>query len=141
LRNAINGVSAIFDINSDAIGLPAQLFTTFVGALNSNFGVSCAAGAVNQPVCTYSGEISSLPTVNLEISSGAPIVITPAMYTVRAGNGGFTLNVRALAPSYTGVNFINSDWANTIVLGNTILGHYYTYFNLQDSSVNLYQVL
>jgi len=142
LRNPLSGVSAIFDINTDTIGLPAALYNTFVGALNSRFNTQCDTSVLNQPTCLYAGDINTLPTVTIETGTGTPIIITPTMYAIKPQPGAsFTLDARSLSATSAGVNYVTADFANTIILGNTILGNYYAYFNLADSTVSLYHVL
>lgn len=136
-------VSAIFDLNANGLGFPSSVFGELLSNFEDQAGVNCLS-QIYLPICYYTGKIKDLPTITLSIQ-GVSIDLPPTLYVV--GNPDedtsveqITLNFRSLDPTYTGNNYVTSDFESYIIFDQTFLSFYYAEFayNNANPTVTLY---
>ena len=123
----------IFDINSEAIGLPRYMFDWVVTYLGRH-GLDCDSSPY-QPICTYSGYLSNLPDIFI-IQESMKIPIPPQVYVYNGTNPSYVssvmLNIRALGINEAGNSYVTTEYKNTIILDSNFMRYYYTVFDGSD---------
>ena len=136
--------NVMFDINSNAIGLPQSYYNSFLTYFGYLSGVYCYSGYTSRPYCYTSGRLQDLPDLTLSIS-GSQIKIPSAIYASVASSSGsytyFYLNFKATSPSLTGVNYVTSTFQNSIILDANFMRYYYTVFDATSGSNYIYLYL
>jgi len=122
------GTTLIFDLQTEYIILPL-LFESLLTYFKTYHGFDCL-----ESPCTFTGNISELPDLNIGVSSNIILTIPPSIY-MRNNSGTddqvYSLGIKTAStlttPSYT-------------VLGWPVLSNYYTVFERisSNSSVKLY---
>jgi hypothetical protein len=125
---------ALFDINSNFIGLPDDLYNRMLGDLKSRWNFVCDK-QIYQPNCSYTKDISELPNLIIMPSLGNnPITLSPDLYLNKLDNNLFQLLFVSLStkPIYGHQIFVTNTYLNYVILGAPFFRHYYTVFNYQD---------
>jgi len=127
---------AIFDINSDFVGLPDNIYNQLMMDLKNRWNFACDY-QIYQPNCSYTKNISNLPHLVIMPTEGNnPITLTPDLYLRRLDNNLYKLMFVSLInkPIFGNQVFVTLTYANNIILGTPFFRHYYTVFNYQDPS-------
>jgi hypothetical protein len=125
---------AIFDINSDFIGLPTIVYDKLIGDLKQRFNFVCDP-QILQPNCSYTRDLSSLPSLIIMPALGSnPVVIPPSLYLNKLDNNLYQILFVSLTtnPIFGHQMFVTETYSNDIVLGAPFFRHYYTVFNYVD---------
>jgi len=136
--------SLLFDINIDAIGFPLSIYETL---LKSFTGPDQKPLECNQtyykPACSYSGNITDLPTIYIHIGNQEIIQIPPEIYVkegfrnTQSADGSIVLNIKAVDPSLSDpFNYVRKDFADYIFLDVNFFHHYYVIFNGSNYTQN-----
>lgn len=132
----------IFDINTDAIGLPLGIYREVKANFEQAAAIKCSEDNY-YPTCMYTHAIEDLPSIILQIGSQS-ITIPPDVFaqpSSRKGSGYIVLNLKGLSPDLNNASYTPSSFNNTIILGYNFMSYYYTVFNSSlDStySITLY---
>lgn len=136
----LNG-NVMFDINSDAIGLPESVYNvvmTYVTAIN---GVTCEIGSNYKPSCATTKQIKDLPDIILSFGS-SDIKIPSQIYASLKNDTGsvryFNLNFKATSPNLTDNSYISQNFKDSIILDANFMSYYYTVFDASNSSNMIY---
>jgi len=138
-----NQLSAFFDINSEEIGIPEEIYNKLIKELKE-YGVSDCNSMI-RPTCSLKNTLAGLPIFYINTTE-TTIPIPPAMYVVDYFTlmnsteeiKSITLSIKATVNTRLGKSFVQSDFANHIILGAPFLTYYYTVFGA-DGTVTLYQ--
>jgi len=133
--------SLIFDINTELIRLPAAFYTQILDLIKE-VGITCASENNSKPVCKLNNMIKTLPTITL-YSEEKLIVLPPQLYAVNGANDSFvfedvTLNLQQTSPEVKGDNYVSDTYSKHIILGSSFMRHYITRFDVQNSTVTIY---
>ncbi|MGF1925149.1 MAG: pepsin-like aspartyl protease [Bacteroidia bacterium] len=131
--------SVIFDINSDAIGLPLNLYNLFLIVMK-NYGLTDCVASTNAVTCSYSGSLSALPTVTLLGKNGTEIILPPQLYLNNKGptSQEILLNVKGVDPALQGRYYVDPSYNTFIILDSTFMSYYYTVFDWDSNTINFY---
>jgi len=119
---------ALFDINTDVIGLPIELYNNVTSILH-DYGVECK-NLKYKPTC-YFARNYNLPTFYLmvDVEGHKMFEIRPEVYLKPADSSShYTLMFGALAEDASGPLVINSQYADRVILGKPFLTYYYVHF-------------
>jgi len=139
---SLDDYSLIFDLNSDAIGLPKTIYKTFITKLQEAAPeVHCNADLIYKPTCKYSGKVDDLPVIKINIGTDKVISIPPLIYVSNMYgreyvDGSMILNIKATSSELTENNYVTSEFENTIVLDSNVLTYYYTIFSRDQEHDN-----
>lgn len=125
---------AIFDINSNFIGLPDKLYVDLLGDLKSRFNFVCDLQAL-QPNCSYTRDIANLPSLIIMPNEGNnPVTLPPELYLNKLDNNLYQLLFVSLIdqPKLPHQIFVTDTYLNYMVLGAPFFRYYYTVFNFRD---------
>lgn len=127
----------IFDINSPGIGLPQFVFDDIIEDIETTADISCTSDTYS-PICYYSGDISDLPTITLNIQ-GVDIAIPPTVYVQDATDDDtyvdqMTLNFRLVDSGESGYNYVTETFSGYIILDSSFMSYYYTEFSYNGGS-------
>jgi len=127
----------LFDVNSEAIGLPLAIFTLLINSINENQLMACETDKTFLPTCQYSGEIQDIP--NFIIVIGNQSLSIPAQYFAKSNEGGssITLYFKAIASNLTDESFVTADFENYIIVDRHIMTYFYTLFDATSASGNV----
>ena len=122
----------LFDLNTDIIGLPQELFNNVIVTLSA-CGLECNITSY-RPSCSYDGDINALPTLYLVNEGGFEnkLEIEPAVYLKRNDDGNqssYTLEFGVASVNGTGPLLIDPVYINAIILGRSFLTFYYVHFS------------
>lgn len=124
--------NVMFDFNSDAIGLPANTFSSVLSYFESVSGVYCYSGYIYRPYCYTTNELKDLPDIILSVN-GDDIKIPSQIYATLSTDSGtykyFYFNFKATSPAYSGKNFVTPSFASSIILDANFMSYYYTVFD------------
>jgi len=140
----------IFDINSDAIGLPLTIFTSMMKIIGKFEGIKSCTSDLYRPSCEISStKISDFPTVRI-IAGKSLISLGPESYILNANVSSETkvkhvvFNIKGLDRDVLGKNFVIPEYENTIILDSQMMKNYYTVFSGNSAEktgvINLYEV-
>ena len=129
---------AIFDVNSDAIGLPFDLFKWFISNFNLVSGISCSSD-LYKPDCKTNGTINNLPDIFLSFND-TKIRIPPKIYATSHGKSNFKLNFKATSPDLSGPSYVTLDFKDSIIFDMNFMSYYFTVFDATSGSsvISLY---
>jgi len=140
-----SSTNMLFDVNSDAIGLPISIYYSLLSSINENKLMTCEMDKNSFPACEYNGEIADIP--NLAIVVGNQSLSIPAQYFAKSNpttdddQSSITLYFKATAPNETGESFVFEKYQNYIIIDRHIMAYYYTLFdatNPKGNVINLY---
>ena len=143
LNSQISGLDVdydlIFDLNSDAIGLPSPAFSIIMEVFRELEKVKDCTDDLFRPTCQLSSsKISDFPTFMIVIGRSV-IYLDPEVYIY---NGNTTksiktaiMNFKSISSRLSGKNYVTPEFDNTIVLDSQVLRYHYTVFS-RDSSQN-----
>lgn len=118
----------MFDINSDAIGLPYDVYVLFMKYFNMTSGVQCGSDQY-RPICSFNGKIEDLPNVTLSFS-GHSLNIPSKIYATALNEGSsFYLNFKVIGPGFSGKSYVTSPYMDSIILDANFMSYYYTVFD------------
>ncbi len=133
--------NVMFDINSNAIGLPQSYYNSFLTYFGYQANVYCYSGYNSRPYCYYLGDLKNLPDISLYIG-GSKITIPSAIYASYSSKSGsytyFYLNFKATSPSLSGECYVSPSFANSIILDRNFMSYYYVVFDAQYGSNYIY---
>jgi uncharacterized integral membrane protein len=134
---------AIFDINSNFIGIPEYVHWQIMKDLKRH-NFLCLKGMVT-PNCTYTEDINNLPTLILTMADGDTFIsIPPALYTRKLDRENLysCLLVSLLKDPVDPHQVpVTRNYQNYIVLGAPFLQYYYAVFNytnVDDPQIRLF---
>ncbi len=129
---------AIFDVNSDAIGLPSDLFKWFMSNLALVPEISCSDD-LYKPDCKTNGSLSDLPDITLAFND-TKIRIPSKIYASPNGDKKFKLNLKATSPDLSGPSFVTLEFKDSIILGAPFMSYYFTVFDASSGAnvISLY---
>jgi len=124
---------ALFDLNTDVIGLPIDVYNNVLEIL-LYYGLRCDA-SLYRPNCTFLVDIYPLPTLHLIIDreSGSMVEIKPEAYIQAFKLGDsytYSLQLGAITQDRPSNMVVNSKYANRIILGRPFLTYYYVHFSV-----------
>ena len=134
----------MFDINSDAIGLPSNIYNSFISYFGSISSVSCYSGYNYKPYCYTTKQLKGLPDITLSINSDSQIKIPSQIYATLSSDSGsvryFNLNFKSTSPYLSGKNYVSPSFKNSIILDANFMSYYYTVFDATSGSnvISLY---
>jgi len=137
---AIKGTT-IFDINLPYIGLPLLVYERILILLEKNFHVKCLAPSIlHRKQCTFTGNYSDLPSINLEPG----IKIPPQVYLKHIKDSTYKLNLVALAlsPERTQPYIkVIEGFKKHVILGAPFMEYFYVCFEAKPKSceINVYE--
>jgi len=124
--------NVMFDFNSDAIGLPANLYGSVTSYFGSLSDIYCYSGYTYRPYCYTTKQLKDLPDITLSINSDQ-IKIPSQIYATLSSDSGsyryFYLNFKATSPAYSGKNYVTPSFANSVILDANFMSYYYTVFD------------
>jgi len=136
---------ALFDLNTDVIGLPIELYLNITMVLN-DYGVFCLEPKY-KPICSLSRNYNSLPTFYLMVDAEGEkmLEIKPEVYLKpNEANSFYTLMFGALTEDKDTSSrlVVNTQYSDRVVLGKPFLTYYYVHFavceNYGAPFVNIY---
>lgn len=135
---AFNNSNVIFDINSDAIGLPLNLFQSFLGHFAQIPNISCSS-ALYKPDCNTTGSSQDLPDITLSVNN-TQIKIPSKIYASPNNSSNFKLNLKATSPSLSGPSYVTPAFKDSIILDAHFMSYYFTVFDATTNSnvISLY---
>jgi len=125
---------AIFDINSDFIGLPDDIYNRLMSDLRNRWNFVCDY-KIYQPNCSFTRDLINLPHLVIMPTEGNnPITITPDLYLRKIDNNLYKLMFVSLTdkPMFGNQVLVTKTYLNYLVFGAPFFRHYYTVFNYQD---------
>lgn len=130
--NTINfNAKLIFDLDSDAIGLPLTTYNYLIQDLNSLYNTRCK-NSTYKPICYYSGNLTDLPTINLELQNSL-LPLPPQIYVENfnaQGTGSyFVLNFKGLSSSLYDQSYVTPAFENYVILDQNFMTYYTTQFS------------
>jgi hypothetical protein len=138
---SMSSANVMFDMNSNAIGLPQTYYNNFLTYFGYQANVYCYSGYNSRPYCYYRGDLKNLPDITLSIS-GSKITIPSAIYATYSSSSSsytyFYLNFKATSPYLSGVNYVSPSFANSIILDANFMSYYYVVFDAQYGSNYIY---
>ncbi len=140
----------IFDLNSDAIGIPSSAFPLIIEVFREFAKVKSCTEDLYRPTCQLSSsKITDFPTLWIDFGERKMIQLDPQVY-IYEGNTTksvktVVLNFKSISSRLSGKNYITPEFENTIVLDSQVMKYHYTVFSKDESSANvgkisLYQV-
>jgi len=148
LANSTINLSAdklIFDVNSDAIGLPFENYKSLSLAFFISLNVYCNFD-LYKTSCYFIDKIVDLPDITLSINNDTNLTIPSGLYStpfVKCGNYTcFTLRFKAIGSFLPGKAYVSPAFNNSIILDANFMSYYYTVFDATSGSnkIFLYQV-
>lgn len=132
----------IFDLDSDAIGLPYTIYNDVLQYLQT-YSVSCVNTTYYKPLCLYAGNLTDLPTITLELQ-GFAIPIPPQIYvqdfstlvSYYLGGSHFALNFKGLSSSFYDESYVTPAFENYVILDQNFMSYYTTQFTGSPSTNN-----
>jgi hypothetical protein len=132
--------NVMFDINSDVIGLPYDVYTLLFNYFKQISNVSCLAGTY-RPSCDTTLKLEELPDLTLSIN-GDHIKIPSKIYATLTGfsetHQFFWFNFKATDGSMTGKSYVSPSFTNYVILGANFMSYYYTVFDARTSPNTIY---
>jgi len=133
--------SIMFDINSDAIGLPSDIYKSFLEYFTSLPDIKCDAGYIYKPYCMTNTQLKDLPDILLSIDDDIVKIPAQIYATLRTDKSNdtdaffhFDLNFKLISPNLSGTNFVAPSFANSIILDAHFMSYYYTVFDAQTGA-------
>jgi len=130
-----------FDVNSDAIGIPYNMYRSFISYFTSYSYTYCTSENY-RPTCTfYSGHnFETLPDIIINLD-GIDLKIPYQIYASQISDGSFYLNLKAISSSLTGTSYVTPSFQNSIILDAHFMSYYYTVFDASSgyNYIYLYQ--
>ena len=126
--------SLIFDINSDALGLPLTIYNKALAAINaSQESMVCPTGVTYRPTCKYPGNINLLPNITINVG-GQKVSVPPSTYAevvkvLDTPSKNIILNLRGLSPDNQDASYVTEDYENYVILDQHVMGYFYTVFD------------
>ena len=132
----------MFDVNSDAIGLPSDYYSLFITYFGYMPNIWCNTDNY-RPQCYTSQRLEDLPDIilafnNYELKIPSKIYAT---YTSTSGSYTyFSFNFKATSPSLTGKNYVSPSFKNSIIFDAHFMSYYYTVFDAtgNTNAISLY---
>lgn len=136
---SFNG-NVMFDINSDAIGLPESIHKSFMNYFSNMDDVDCEIRDY-KPKCHTRKQLKDLPDIILSVN-GHLIKIPSQIYTIFMADTEterfFLLGFKATSPSLNVNSYISPSFKDSIVLGANFMNYYYTVFDASSGSNMIY---
>ena len=139
-----------FDINSDAIGIPDDLYLTFINYIMLNTNQLRCSNSTYQPVCTYTGKLSDLPVLTF-VFADASLPVPPEVYVANNQDltgdidGEITLYLKSVSVSQGGSNHVTSLYVDNFIMDAHVLSYYYTVFsgdvNQRTGNITLFKAV
>jgi len=131
----------MFDINSDAIGLPFDVYSLFINYFTYTQGVlRCNAGKY-KPTCYSSIKVEDLPEVTLSFNS-YKISIPPKIYATpieyKNGEYSFSFNFKGTDQSFSGKSYVTPAFQRSVILDANFMSYYYAVFDATSGSNVIY---
>lgn len=125
--------SCIFDINSDAIGIPESDYKEFLNAFASPISGIWCKGDTYRPYCYTLKDPKDLPKILISPSYNQQVPIPPEIYMTMDKDTGvykyFYLNFKATSPSLTGPSYVPPSLKYNVILDANFMSYYYTVFD------------
>jgi len=125
-------LSVMFDVNSDAIGLPEPLYTDLLVNLLGLPYFKCNGAGTYRPYCYTTGKFEDLPDIILSINS-TQIIIPYKIYasepTKSGANTFFYFNFKATGAYESTKGYVTPSFKNSIILDAHFMSYYYTVFD------------
>ena len=128
----------MFDINSDAIGLPYYTYTLFLQYFSKNPGVSCST-ELSKPLCSIR-DVQLLSDITIQFD-GNTIRIPPKIYATPAAgydSSYFFLNFKATSPTLDRNNYVTPAFQKAIILDSNFMSYYFTVFDATSGTNKIY---
>jgi len=134
---AMDNGNLVFDINSDAIGLPYNIYTLFIKYFTMTPGVRCdSEESKYRPICYFTGKIHDLPKVTISYNDNSGKLNIPSkIYASQIKDGGsggessFYLNFKGTDPSFSGKSYVTPAFQSSFILDANFMSYYYTVFD------------
>lgn len=124
----------LFDLNSDFIGLPDDIYNRLLNDLKQRWNFVCDNLAY-QPRCSYTRDLSNLPSLIIMPEEGNnPLTLPPDLYLKKLDNNLFQILFVSLTlkPLYPHQVLVTPSYLNYMIFGAPFFRRYYTVFNYQD---------
>jgi Eukaryotic aspartyl protease. len=129
---------AYFDPSRTMTAIPSYAFTNIISAMNQA-GVTCDSSNIQ---CTFSGDISSLPSITFNIKNGATLTMTPSEYLIPQGSN-YTLHIigTSIDPTKSTYLTVKETASDDIILGVDMMAKYYLVyeFDKPGQTITVYQ--
>lgn len=126
----------VFDINSDVIGLPYDVYGPFYTNFWKTPNVTCQDNTY-RPSCTTTLKLEDLPDLTLSIN-GDKIKIPSKIYATLKSETetekSFWFNFKQIHESMTGKSYVPLSFQNSIILDANFMSYYYTLFDATSGS-------
>lgn len=126
----------IFDINSDALGLPMKIYKKVIDAIDkTQESLVCPSPSevTYRPKCKYPGNINVLPNITINVA-GQKLSIPPSTYAevikvLDTPSKEVYLNIRGLSSDNDNEAYVTEAYENYVILDQHVMGYYYTVFD------------
>ena len=138
----LNNLQVMFDINTEGIALPLELYKELLLALNMHVR---GCKLLSFPVCYLTLPIEQFPTFTLSSptdpsqSIDIPYPLYTQTTTDENGDGQVVLGFSALSEDETGPAYATGNYEQTVFLGQNFLTYYFTVFNGIQKSVQFFK--
>jgi len=133
----------MFDINSDAIGVPQDMYSLLRTYFAYTPNVWCNSD-LYRPTCYTTQKLEDLPDITISFNN-YQLAIPSKIYATYSSTSGshttyFYFNFKATGPSMTGKNYVTSTFKDSIILDAHFMSYYYTVFDATDNThtISLY---
>jgi len=140
-KNISISTNLIFDINSDAIGLPLEVYKEVLDAIDDAMldDFSCDESVTYHPECKYKGDLSALPSIFINVGNQSleipGTVYAEVVKVLDLPSDKIILNLRGLSSQNKDYSYATEDYENYVILGQHVMGYYYTVFDTAGLNV------
>jgi len=126
----------IFDINSDALGLPLDIYKKVIEAIDkTQESLVCPSPSevTYRPKCKFPGNINVLPNITINVGD-QKLSIPPSTYAqvikiLDTPSKEIYLNIRGLSSDNGNEAYVTEAYENYVILDQHVMGYYYTVFD------------
>jgi len=143
-KNIDMDTSLIFDINSNALGFPLDVYKEVLDAIDDAMGedFSCDSNVNYRPECKYKGDLNLLPTIKINIGNQT-LEVPGSVYgeTIKVldlPSDKIILNLRGISSQNKEYAFVTEAFEKYIILDQHVMGYYYTVFDTAGLNVTNY---
>ena len=127
--NTVSSYNVIFDLNSEIIGVPTNIYT-FITTILRGYNIDCLEDG-NETKCKVGQvNVAKLPTFGLVLSESTTednvISIPPKLYFDKAKN---RLLIKSLSSDKSGHLKVNPSFSRSVVLGAPFMRYYNVHFS------------
>jgi len=132
----------IFDINSDAIGLPNEDFKNLMLGFLADFNIYCNFVPYKPTVCLFLDKVVDLPDITLSLNNNTNLTIPSSVYSTpfeKLKNfTSFTLKFKGIGSTLPSKSYVSPAFNNSVILDANFMRYYYTVFDATSGSNKIY---